>query len=394
MCLMIAFFGVSSQTLQIGDKLPDLNLPASLLPGNPKLVVYNISLQQFRGRVIILDFWATWCGPCISAMAKYERYQKKFGENLQVIGITHEKLPRIQKFAGNRPVGFMLAVDTAEQFRKYFSYRTIPHVVLIDPAGVIRAFAHSDDVTEEVIQKLLKKEDISLPVKADRVDFDMEADYFNADPGTKESFVLQPGIEGVGSFSKIGQGVFKGRRISMHNFTIDGFYRMAYQVSYYRMEYAVDEKEFDYKNPRNRFCLDVIVRDSGTGVYDKMKEELPKQFDVRARWEKRKKMVTVLKKGSEPLSFLKSNQVNDLYGASSNHFVGEGVRIKALAEYLEGFGLTGTPVLDETGITGRYEIQMEWQPEKKGDWKEVFRKAGIEVVTEIRQIDVLVIYRP
>lgn len=384
---------LQSQPLHVGDKVPDLSLSASLLPGHPEVVVNQASLKQFKGSVVILDFWATWCGPCISAMSKYEKYQQKFGKKLQVIGITHEAIARIQRFATNRPVGFMLTIDTAAIFRKYFEYHTIPHVVIIDPEGVVRAITHSENVTEKVIEQILHKESVSLPLKADNVAFDMEADYFRADSNTREAFVLQPGIEGVGSFSKIGQGVFKGRRVSMHNFTIDGLYRMAYKVSYFRMAYAVDQKEFEYKNPKNRYCLDVIVPDTGNSVYAKMQEELPKYFDIRARWEKRKMPVYVLKTTGQPLTFKKSGFVNDLYGASSNHFSGEGVRISSLAEYLENFGITGTPVIDETGIEGRYDIQMEWQPEKRDDWKEVFRKAGLQVIKEEREIDVLVVYR-
>ena len=55
--------------------------------------------------------------------------------------------------------------------------------------------------------------------------------------------------------------------------------------------------------------------------------------------------------------------------------------------------MTGTPVIDETGIEGYYDIHMEWQPEKKGDWQEEFRKKGFDVVKEEREIEVLVLYK-
>ncbi|MBL0136320.1 MAG: hypothetical protein IPP79_21270 [Chitinophagaceae bacterium] len=47
--------------------------------------------------------------------------------------------------------------------------------------------------------------------------------------------------------------------MSMHNFTIDGLYRMAYQLSNFRIVYDMDKKEFDYNKQENKYCLDVIV---------------------------------------------------------------------------------------------------------------------------------------
>lgn len=383
-----------SQTLTVGDKIPALSVDNCILPGSPNMLVKNVSLQNFSGKVIILDFWATWCGPCISSMPKLEKLQKQYPDKLQVIGVSHEAVKRIQKFAQNRPVGFMLAVDTASTLRKYFEYRTIPHVVIIDGTGTIKAITHSENVTEEAIGNLMAGKEISLPLKKDKVDFDFEkTDYFNADANTKESFNIQGNFEGMGSMSKVGQGVFEKRRISMINFTVDGLYRTAYKVSYYRTLVEFDKKLVEYKNPKNKFCVDVIVPKAGDELYTYMQQQLPKHFDIKARWEKKKMPVTVLKRTQSPLKIEASTEQSDFYGGSGNHFNGAGVKVSSLAEYLEAFGVTNTPVLDETNVSGRYNIQLEWQPEKKGHMEEVLRNAGFELKKEEREIDVLVLYQ-
>ena len=385
---------VFSQTLTVGDKIPALSLDNCILPGSPNLVVKNVSLQNFSGKMIILDFWATWCGPCISSMPKLEMLQKQYPDKLQVIGVTHEAVKRIQKFAQNRPVGFMLAVDTASTLRRYFEYRTIPHVVIIDGTGTIKAITNSENVTEEAISNLLLGKEVSLPLKKDRADFDFaKTDYFDVDPNTKESFNVQGAFEGVGSMSKAGSGVFEKRRISMINFTIDGLYRTAYNVSYYRTILEFDKKLVEYKNPKNKFCVDVIAPTAGEELYTYMQQQLPKYFEIKARWERKKMPVTILKRTQTPLKIESSTEQSDYYGGSGNHFNGVGVKVSSLAEYLESFGITDTPVLDETNVSGRYNIQFEWQPEKKGHMEEVFRNAGFELVKEEREIDVLVLYR-
>lgn len=383
-----------SQTLTVGDKLPELTLDNSILPGSPNMIVKNISLQNFAGKVVVLDFWATWCGPCISSMPKYEKFQKKYPDQLQVIGVTHETVKRIQTFVRNRPVSFMLALDTASALRKYFEYRIIPHVVIIDGTGTIKAITHSDEVTDAVLEDLVNGREVSLSLKKDKVDFDFEKnDYFNADPNTRESFNIQATLPGAGSMSMVGKGTFTKRRVSMINFTIDGLYRMAYKVSYYRTVLEVDKKLFSYSDPKNKYCLDVIVPEAGDGLYTFMRQQLPKHFDIKARWEKKKMQVTVLKRTQDPLKLETSTEQNDYFGASSNHFTGNGVKIAALASFLEDFGIANMPVIDETNVTGRYIIQLEWQPEKKGHMEEVFRNAGFELVKEEREIEVLVLYR-
>jgi uncharacterized protein (TIGR03435 family) len=385
-------FGARSQNLNIGDRTPELVFSDCLLPGNAEVVVKNVSLSSFSSKLVILDFWATWCGPCINAMPKLEKLQEKYKSKLQVIGVTTESMKRIQAFAKNRPVKFMLAVDTGAAIRKYFEYRTIPHVVIVDGNGVVRAITGGEEITESVIDKLLRGETVSLPVKKDNVTFDYDKDHFNAAPGTQWSFNIQPAVEGVGTLSKAGAGEFVNRRISMINFLIDGMYRMAYDMSSFRVEYEIDKAEFEYSKKGNKYCLDVIVPPSQT-VSTYMQQELPRHFDVKAKLEKRKKTVYILKRNEQPFAFPKSDTVNKYYGSRSNYFSGRGVQVSALAEYLENFGKTGTPVIDETGITGHYDIELEWQPEKKGDMQEVFRKAGFELVKEEREIDILIIYR-
>lgn len=380
----------NGQALTVGDKLPTIALPNCIIPASTTNAVKTLSTQSFDQKAIILDFWATWCGPCIASMSKYEGFQKKYGDQLQIIGVTHEKVKRIQSFVRNRPVGFVLAVDTASALRAYFDYRTIPHVVLIDKSGVIKAITNSDNVTDDVIRELIAGHDLSLPLKKDRLDFNLE-EYFNASASTRESFNLQAGVQGVGSMSKVGQDNFTKRRLSMINFTIDGLYRMAYHVSYFRTVIELDPKTIEYSDIKNRYCLDVIVPKAGDDIYAYMQQQLPKHFDIKAHWEKRKVPVMVVKRNASPMTFEPSAEQNEYYGASGNHINGTGIKISALAEYFESFGIFNMPVIDETNTPGRYNIQLEWQPEKKGDIVEVFRKAGFELVKEEREMDMLVL---
>ena len=382
------------QALQLGDKVPEILLENVLVPGSTEAVVKNVSTSNFKNKIILLDFWATWCSPCIYAFPKYEALQKKYRDKLQIITVTHEQVKRIQSFIQNRPVQLMMAMDTAEALRKYFAYRTIPHVILIDTNGVIKAITGSDEIQDQVIDDIWKGKEISLRLKQDDIKFDYESDYFNADSNTRESFNLQPGIPNVGTFSKIGKGIFKDRRLSLHNFTIDGLYRMANKTSYFRVAYEMDKAAFDYSKPENKYCLDVIVpKGEEQLLYKTMVQKLPQFFEVRTKTEKRKVPVYIVKKSSTHPALKRSKEVNDTYAGRSNFFTGNGVKIAALAQFLEEFGLMGTPVIDETGMEGRYDIHIEWEPEKKEGLKDAFLKAGFVLEKAEREIDILVFYK-
>lgn len=391
--LLIAL-SVKSQGLTIGSRVPTLNFENMIVPRTSNTIVRNVSIDDYKGKVILFDFWATRCGACITSMSKLEDLSKKFAGKLQVFAITNENMDRIQRFVKNRPTSLTVVVDSSETIRELFPYRTIPHVILIDKEGIIRAITHSDEITEQTIADVLQNKTVSLPVKLDNTAFDYDDDYFKADSTTKESFNLQPGIEGIGGFSKVGKGVFANRRISLHNVTIDNLFRAAYQKSYFRTINLLDSADYDYENPKNLYCLDVIVpNNNGIDLYLDMQKKLPQHFQASARLEKRKTEVYVLKRTSDTVKFTPSTESNDYYSSNSNHFTGKGVRISSIAQFIEDFGITRTPVLDETGVEGRFDIHMEFEPEKKGSFREALRKIGLSLEKVEREIEVLVIFK-
>ena len=80
------------KALTIGDTVPDItitnvyNYPAS-----------TIHLSDLKGKLVILDFWSTWCGACIEAFPKMEKLQKEFGDQLQVILVNTYEGDTIQR---------------------------------------------------------------------------------------------------------------------------------------------------------------------------------------------------------------------------------------------------------------------------------------------------------
>ncbi len=117
--------------LVVGQTPPALSLQR--LSGSDE-----VTLAGLAGRVVLLDFWATWCGPCRALMPMLDAMHGRYhGQGLSIVGMSSEPEALIRSHLSANPVAYTIARDVGGTIRAY-GVRGIPMLVAIDRAGKVR----------------------------------------------------------------------------------------------------------------------------------------------------------------------------------------------------------------------------------------------------------------
>jgi thiol-disulfide isomerase/thioredoxin len=112
--------------------------------------VFPASIAAMRGRVVLLDFWATWCGPCRIVAPKLSALQNRYGaQGLSVLGVAADDVQDIAAFARQTAVTYPLAADSRGETSGAYGVSSLPTLLVIDKRGVVREVAVGYDPGED-----------------------------------------------------------------------------------------------------------------------------------------------------------------------------------------------------------------------------------------------------
>jgi len=140
--IALTFFNASPDT-QIGKKAVEFSLPA--VSGE------NVTLQSLRGKVVLLNFWATWCGPCRQELPELARVQEKFRQRgLTVVAVTVDnEVENVRAFLKKYDIKLQALWDKKKKVADAYLVEKMPSSYLIDRNGVVR-FIHRGYIPEEL----------------------------------------------------------------------------------------------------------------------------------------------------------------------------------------------------------------------------------------------------
>lgn len=144
LALLPLLLATPAWALEPGDPAPQFSAPA--LGGGP-----TVALAQHRGKVVFVDFWASWCPPCLQSLPMLDALRKEFpADRFQILAVNLDHDPaKGVKFLKKRPVGYPSAQDPEGRLPKSFELQSMPSSYLIDQQGVIR-YVHEGFVPADI----------------------------------------------------------------------------------------------------------------------------------------------------------------------------------------------------------------------------------------------------
>lgn len=138
LCFAAAFFSGCARRgsepgpmAELGQPAPDFTLP--------DLGGQQVSLSQFRGRIVMLDFWATWCGPCRMTMPVVESLQKEYADSMVVLAVNlQETQDIVNDYIRAHGIHSRVLLDEEGSVGLMYGAESIPLQILIDKQGVVR----------------------------------------------------------------------------------------------------------------------------------------------------------------------------------------------------------------------------------------------------------------
>ena len=168
LALFVAPLALAEQP-RVGELPPPLQLSGAIQPAKG----LDPELRDLRDRVVIVEFFGTWCGGCISALPHANEIVARFGEReFDYVFVSEEDPDSLREFVGKNEVGPALLVDDNGRTASGWGINRWPTAVVIGRDGRVAAITHPTELTDQVIEQLLDRQ----PIEVDAVALTTEPD--------------------------------------------------------------------------------------------------------------------------------------------------------------------------------------------------------------------------
>lgn len=378
--VLCALFGLASGWLltaavKVGDRPPDIHFD-KLLPDQPAA---NASFETLAGEAVVLEIWATWCGPCVEQIPHLNELAEKFRDRpIVFLSVTNEEPAVVEPFLKGRPIGGLVGIAHTESPWKPYGVEGIPVTFLIDATGKVAGFTHPTALNASILEDLMAGRPLSLP-KLPLFGLSVKRGDDDSGPAPLLDLLVRPGT-----------GTNRGMRMGKNTMALKGA-NLAWIVS----------SLYDFPQSRitGEALQDTVFYDlsfSMPGADPETFRSLPRglvaaALHIKVSRETREADTFVLAKTDvKPAALVESA---GSAGCNSSTSPGSlkmtNCAMPGLATMLEN--ALGKPVLDETGIAGDYDFHLTYDRSNPQSAVDAMRKLGFKVEPTRRPIEFLVV---
>ena len=362
--------------VKAGDPAPPLHLETLLQAPKDAPATWH----GLKGRVVVIELWATWCGPCRAALPHLNELAAQYKDKpVRFISITDEEEWKVKAYLSVHPIAGWVGIDRENSLYKEFGFATIPQTILVDRKGDVAAVLQPSQLTSVILDQLLAGTPALMPAAGPASPVPVSA----ALPGSQGQMepslveiVIRPANPSVSM--SWNRGTFKAKGMALGKLV-----PLVFSMSPARVAAVgpIPEQayEFTARIPDERKDL----------LRPMLQQAMVAALGLRTWREKRTMDVLVLRVSADRRVLLRpSEKTESSWRADGGQISGSALTLEDLGLSLENNLLR--VVIDETGLKGAYDIALFWNPEdEQSIFREVGRQLGLELKRVRRPVEVL-----
>jgi thiol-disulfide isomerase/thioredoxin len=408
--------------LQVGETMPEQLWQQPLNVTNSSSGQPTIQLADYKGKLIILDFWATWCAPCVALVPKMDSLQTVFKDRVQFVAVAYQTQNEIhtflQKIQKEKNIEITIPqVYDDKLLAALFPHQTLPHYVWISGDGKILAFTSYSEITKDKInQQLNGNTNLTQKKEMKKVDYDPRLPLFSGTNGGNGSTLEYQRMfanytEGLSPGYKFNRDEQKRLRITAKNQTLLSLYMLAYGEGVKLLNKnkvilevsepdrfnsnAVGNGYLEWMQAGNVFCYELLLPANigDSQAFEMMREDLRNYFgNYEANLVKRKMTCLVLRKTGKSIPFAtKGDKASIKMSLTETHL--QNVNLSQFTGRLDSYYLQNEklPLFDEVNYKGNIDLNFKAQMNSPESIDVALRPLGLKLTPEEREVEVLVI---